>query len=143
MSMKKLRTKHYIIEGNPIALARCRYARGHIYDTQKNLKLVWGITIANQHNDEPMFEGPIWMNVIFYMPIAKRCSGKLRADTIGNWHIFRPDLSNCVKLLEDCCINVLYKDDCIIAKETVEKRYDDGNGTRTEFTISELPTKRS
>lgn len=142
MSMKKLRTKSYMVEGNPIALARVRYSRGHFYDSQKNLKLVWGISLEKQHNDEPLFEGPLWMDIIFYLPIAKKCSGKLRKDLTNNWHLFKPDISNLCKFLEDVCIDIVYEDDCLIAKETIEKVYDDGNGPRTEFTISELPTKR-
>jgi Holliday junction resolvase RusA-like endonuclease len=132
-----------MVEGNPIALARVRYSRGNFYDSQKNLKLVWGISLSNQHNDEPLFVGPIWMDIIFYLPIAKKCPGKLRQDLINNWHLCKPDISNLCKFLEDVCIGICYEDDCLIAKETIEKVYDDGNGPRTEFTISELPTKRS
>ncbi len=136
--MSEGKLKFYVVYGDPIALARSRYARGRFYDAQKHIKLTWGIDISRQHDNEPMFSGPIGMDVIFYMPIAKS-TPKTRAESIKDqWHIFKPDSSNLLKFVEDAATEICFKDDCIIVKQTIEKVYDDGKGPRTEFTFYEI-----
>lgn len=135
-------TKHYVIMGDPIALARARYGRGKFYDSQKNTKLVWGIHLKNQHDTEFMFSGPLLMDVIFYMPIPATYTQKKKGITLNQWHFLRPDSSNLVKFIEDVATTICYKDDCIIVKHIIEKAYDDGQGPRTEFILSELREKR-
>lgn len=136
------RTKHYVILGDPIVLARARYGRGKFYDSQKNSKLVWGIGLKNQHDETPFFTGPLLMDVIFYMPIPATLSAKKKLATQNQWHFLRPDSSNLVKFVEDVATTICYKDDCIIAKHSIEKVYDDGQGPRTEFILSELKERR-
>ena len=135
--------KHYVIKGDPIALARARQTRGRFYDAQKNLKLVWGINLRNLHDDYGYFDGPIFMDVIFYMPIPKTASQKKKCQLQDQWHIFKPDSSNLLKFVEDVATTISYKDDCIIAKHCIEKVYDDGKGPRTEFIFSELKGRRN
>lgn len=137
------RKKLYVIPGDPVALARARAFRGRFYDAQKNIKLVWGINLKNQHMDEPFFEGPLFMDVIFYMPIPKNCSVKKINEIKSQYHFIRPDTSNLLKFVEDVATEICYKDDCIIAKQSIEKVYDDGKGPRTEFILSELKSKRN
>jgi Holliday junction resolvase RusA-like endonuclease len=137
------RYKHYVIKGDPVALARVRFSRvGGIYDSQKHIKVVWGIDLQRQHNEEPFFSGPLFMDVIFYFPIPKNCSRKRAKELAGQYHISKPDSSNLLKFVEDVATKILYNDDCIIAYHCVEKLYDDGNGPRTEFVLRELVNKR-
>lgn len=136
------RIKHYIIFGDPIALARARISRGKLYDAQKHAKLVWGIDLQRQQNDEPLFEGPIFMDVLFYMPLPKSCSKKKQDSLKNQWHIYKPDSSNLLKFIEDVAISICYKDDSIISKVNIEKVYDDGKGPRTEFIFKELKNHR-
>ena len=49
----------YIVPGDPIALARCRFGKGRVWDSQKDLKLYWGIHLTNQHKRKSMFSGPL------------------------------------------------------------------------------------
>ena len=126
----------YIIEGEPIALNRAKpnYTQRHVYDSQKNRKLITGITLANQHRDRPQFIGPISLEVIFYMPIPDSRLKDKKA-LLGTYHHCRPDTSNLIKYIEDAAQSILFKDDCIIAKIVAEKIYGE---PRTEFTITSL-----
>jgi Holliday junction resolvase RusA-like endonuclease len=137
------RCKIYVIHGDPIPLARARLSRGKFYDSQKHLKLLWGLTTSKQHGNDSLFEGPIELDVIFYMPIAKNLSLKKKALLFDQWYISRPDASNLTKFVEDAIESIVYKDDCIIVKLNVEKVYDDGKGPRTEFILKELDKKRN
>lgn len=138
-----MRSKTYIIKGDPIPLARARHSQGKVYDSQKHIKFVWAMDLKRQHDSEPYFDGPIEMHVIFYLPLPTS-RGQKKLDLIrGQWHIYKPDASNLLKFVEDVANKICYNDDCIIAKQTVEKVYDDGNGPRTEFILSELKGKRA
>lgn len=134
--------KHYIVYGDPIALARARVTRGRVYDAQKHIKLVWGLDLVKQHNSEPFLSGPLFLDIIFYLPLPKSASKKKLESMQGQWHIYKPDSSNLLKFVEDVATTICYNDDCIIAKQSIEKIYDDGNGPRTEFILSELKNKR-
>lgn len=122
----------YIIEGDPKALARHRTFNDRVWDSQKQLKLVLGMQIVNQHGDLPLFDGPLQLDVVFYMPMPKKASSTLA----NRYHFFRPDLDNLLKLLFDICNTITYKDDCIISKCNSVKRY--AHIPRTEFTLTEL-----
>ncbi len=134
--------KYYVVYGDPIALARARHSRGRVYDAQKHIKLVWGINIQRQHNNERPFEGPVFMDVIFYMPIPSTASQKKKDSLKDQWHILRPDSDNLLKFVCDVATSICYHDDCIIAKQSIEKVYDDGGGPRTEFIFSEIKGRR-
>jgi Holliday junction resolvase RusA-like endonuclease len=126
----------YVIEGDPTPLFRAKpaYNQRLMYDSQKNQKLVTGITLSNQHNDRPFFTGPIALEAVFYMPVPKTRLRE-RTELLGTFHFVRPDLSNLLKYIEDAALTILYKDDCIISKIAIEKIYGE---PRTEFTISSL-----
>lgn len=126
----------YVIEGDPVPLMRAKpsYKQRFMYDSQKQEKLHIGIAIANQHNDRPFFQGPIALEVKFYMPVPKT-RFKERRDLFGTYHFVRPDTSNLIKFIEDVAQSILYKDDCIIAKLIAEKIYGE---PRTEFTFYSL-----
>ena len=122
----------YIIPGPPVALARPRFGKDNIYDSQKEIKLIHGITITSQHDNMPLFNGPLHLEAHFYMPCAKDFFKKVGALP----HQRVPDLSNLIKYIEDICIGILYPDDKLITGITAYKWYSDS--PRTEFIISEI-----
>jgi Holliday junction resolvase RusA-like endonuclease len=128
------RSVRYIIPGDPIAWKR---PAGKMvrYDSQKNLKMMWGLHIRNQHQGA-YFEGPIHLDVLFAMPIPTGMSATKRQEAQGTWHIKFPDTSNMLKLIEDTAESIAYANDCIIAKVSAEKKYD--LTPRIEFTLTEL-----
>ena len=130
--------KYYVIPGDPIALARVKYGRGKFYDSQKHTKLLTGIYIRNHHEDARFFEGPVFMDIIFHLPIPKGVQDKERL--MHQYHFFKPDTSNLLKFIEDVAESICYHNDCIISKINVEKVY--SVNPRTEFTLSEIVDRR-
>ena len=125
--------KIFIIPGDPTPLARPRLSAKKIYDSQKNLKLVASLNLAQQYNNQPFLEGPLHLDVTFYMKTPLSISAKRRESLYGTHHVFKSDLDNLIKYVADICSNVLYHDDCIIAAITAKKIYDEK--PRTEFTL--------
>lgn len=134
--MKPLRSKHYLCLGDPIPLNRPRHSKnGYLYDTQKHLKLAFGITVMNQHGNEPMFTDSIGIDIVLYHDIMK-VALKKRPEFINRYHKYTPDIDNCVKFIFDSLNKVVIYDDCLIGALKVIQVYSDV--PRTEFTIYEL-----
>jgi Holliday junction resolvase RusA-like endonuclease len=131
----KLLSKKYILTGNPVPLYRPRFSRDHVFDSQKEIKLVMGITIRKQHENLPMFTGPLQAVMRFYMkpPKRNRCFS-------GRWHTIRPDLSNMLKMIEDVAQGIAYEDDKSICREFIEKKWD--INPRVEFIVSVIDDKK-
>lgn len=127
----------YIIPGNPIPLARARHGNRRTWDSQKAIKFGWGVQLQNQHNEKKFYTGPLLLDINFYFEIPK--THKKKYDLLSNsYFLQRPDLSNLIKFVEDVATGILYQDDCTICSINTNKFYDDGNGPRTEFYITEL-----
>jgi Holliday junction resolvase RusA-like endonuclease len=124
-------TMIYVIKGDPVPLARARMSYKTVYDSQKNTKLVLGITLANQHDDKPLIAGPLHLEFVFFM-----FTSKIKKAKLGQPHWAKPDLSNLIKLYEDVATSVLYNDDSQIASISARKVYSDD--PRTELRIYKL-----
>lgn len=122
----------YIIDGDPIPLARARHGKGRTWDSQKQLKYQCGLQLQSQHSCKHLFSGPLHVDICFYLPLPKQAKKAKN----GHYHIFKPDLSNLIKFIEDVGTGILYKDDCLISSLSAVKKY--SHNPRTEFTISEL-----
>jgi Holliday junction resolvase RusA-like endonuclease len=132
-----MRRYTYIIEGEPIPLARPRLSKMHnkIYDSQKHEKFLLGIGLRNQHDDRPPFEGPVRLDITFFMPVPLSRI-KEKKSLMDSYHYYRADLSNMVKFYEDLAQDCgILKDDCLIAEIFAKKIYGE---PRTEFTITSL-----
>ena len=129
-------SKTYMVPGDPIPLARCRYGgRGQIYDAQKHLKNQWQIVLAHQHENIPLFTGALFLDITFFFPMPlslKRKWPQLQYKP----HTNTPDIDNCVKFIFDVGNNILYPDDRSICQVQARKLYD--YEPRTEFTITRL-----
>lgn len=126
----------YVIPGIPIPLQRHRHNNvGNTWDAQKQNKVRTGIEIQAQHAHRRFYEGPLHMDIRFYFPIPLR--GKRSTESWSNRkHCIKPDISNCIKYIEDVCSKLIFYDDCLIASIYSEKLYD--YEPRTEFYIIEL-----
>ena len=120
----------YIIIGDPIALARPRFNVQKVYDGQKHKKLIYGINLKNQHEGKPFYEGNLHLDVKFYLKIANKKKKSVLEDT---YHVYRPDLSNLIKFIEDIGTGIIYKDDSLICSVHAIKKY--SATPRTEFEI--------
>lgn len=130
------RSKKYIVPGNPIPLQRVRLTRNNIWDPQKEQKLCSSIHIESQHDNAPLFYGPVHVDFLFYFAIPKSKSSKKKHALIDTFHYYRPDTSNLVKFYEDIAHDILYDDDCIIASLYAKKLY--AIEPRTEIIVTEL-----
>lgn len=129
-----MRSKSYLIDIRPIPWQRPGHNGNHFYDRQQAEKLAYGLSIARCHGDDPLFEGPLSLDVIFYMQIPKLLRN--RQDTHYHWK--KPDADNYIKLLLDSITqtSVVWEDDAQVACLSVKKIYD--KQPRVEFTIAEL-----
>lgn len=132
----ELREKTYIIKGKPIPWARSRTNNGMHFDSQKKEKLFYGLEMRNQHEGEDMFEGPLHLDITFFMPIPSSLSQNKRREIIGVYHASRPDLDNMVKFIKDAATGILYLDDNIISSIAAHKVY--STNPHTKITIKEL-----
>lgn len=117
----------YCLMGNPTALSRPRFANNHVYDPQKEHKLILSIELARQHNDMPMYTGPQHLFAEFFMPLSIHKPDNLEGTYIES----RPGLDDLLKLLCDICNGVLYADDSRVVRISACKRY--SRKPRTEF----------
>lgn len=125
----------YIIPGDPVPWARAGHVDGRFYDKQKKAKLLTGMHIKNQHSDTRLFDGPLLLEITFHFAMP-RTKPKLHDLIRLKPMYYKPDLSNCIKYIEDVCTSLLYYDDCLITDIIAKKRY--GDTAYTEFTILEL-----
>lgn len=126
----------YCIPGDPLPLARARYGNGRVYDSQKQLKVHWGIVLQHQHQDREFYKGALSLEVTFYFKYPKSTANKYIKQSIIHHHV-KPDLSNLIKFIEDVAQGILYQNDSRISVIQAQKLYDHEN-PRTEFCIREI-----
>jgi len=126
----------YVLEGDPVALARVRISRTQgvfrVFDSQKELKLISQITLRNQHGHRPLYKGPLHIDCDFYFHIPK--TNKIAR--LGYYHVYKPDVDNLCKMILDISNGILFHDDSMVAEITCRKLYD--AKPRTEFRIYKL-----
>ena len=127
-----MRSITYTIPGDPIPLARPRFGQNRVWDSQKAIKFSAGLFVSKTHASQPLFIGPITLDVIFYLPKPKSVPKLM----LGRHHTSRPDLDNLIKFVGDICNGIAYNDDACIAVINAAKLYD--NNPRTVFTLSEM-----
>lgn len=128
----------YVIPGNPVSLKRPRFssATKRVYNSQRSEMLVLSIGLQSQHDDDPLFEGPLHMDVTFYMPISASMTKKNQEKLKDTFNTSRPDLDNLIKMVADVANGILYKDDALIASISAKKVYD--SNPRIEFSIQPI-----
>lgn len=133
-TLRKIDYRSYTVMGNPIALARPRFsAGGKVWDSQKNSKFGWQLDLTRQHEDYPLFAGPLKVDIIFYMNI---CHKKRKIYLPGLFHFFKPDIDNLAKFTLDCLNKIVIEDDALVSVLKCSKVYDPH--PRTEITITKL-----
>ena len=127
----------YVVPGVPVPLQRPRY-NGALrpYDAQKLVKQGWRYYIEQQHGNLPFYTSNVRLDCLFIFPIPRINITKVDA-LINTYHKIRPDISNLVKFVEDCCEGILYRDDCIVVTGTNWKIL--GTEPRTIFWVTPIP----
>lgn len=129
-----MRSKSYCINLPPIPWQRPRLNGKRFFDGQQQDKVSFGLYLAQQHGNDPLFDCPLHLDVTFFMPYPSKGIRKY-----GLYHVNRSDLDNLIKFLLDLSHDILFKDDKIICSMIAKKIYD--RKPRTEFTLTELEVK--
>ena len=133
----------FTIPGNPIPLKRHRVSKnGGMYDpSSKDKKQVW-LQIAKYKPKRP-FAGDIMIKLVFTMerPKNQYRTGKykhLLKDNVSEYHSYKPDLDNMVKLICDVIQGKdrMICDDSQICMLQAEKVW--GFAGKTEVVIEEI-----
>ena len=120
----------YSVDGKPIPLMRARASGSRFYDSQKNLKLIWGIEIRNQ-KEHDIFDCPLLIDMTFYFPFPQKKTKQVIRENDYFAHI--PDIDNCIKFVLDAGTGLLWTDDRLIVGINALKYY--GALPRTQFTL--------
>ena len=89
--------------------------------------------MESQHDERPFYEGFLHLDIHFFLKIPSRAKTKTFD---GRYHVYRPDLSNLIKFIEDIASKVLFRDDSMICSIVATKKYD--KEPRTEFEVRSL-----
>lgn len=122
----------YVLAGDPTPLARPRFYKDHIYDSQKQIRLIAGITLQAQHGEHAFFQGPLRIDMNFYLKYSVGRNKGLEATP----HTRVPDIDNLIKFICDISTGIIYADDRIVADIRARKWF--SSNPRTEFIVSEV-----
>lgn len=78
-------------------------------------------TWLSKHGDMPPYDGPVCIDLTFYLPRPKSTSKR-----ITTAHR-KPDLSKIVRAVEDSLTGIIYTDDARIIEIVAKKQYADDN----------------
>jgi Holliday junction resolvase RusA-like endonuclease len=109
---------------------------GRVYDSQKKEKSKVQWELKSQHDYPLPFEGPLQLDVTFFMYIPNGLSKKIGGGEGGVPHYIRPDIDNLLKWILDCSNKILYNDDAQVTTVIARKIY--SKLPRTEFSITRL-----
>lgn len=129
---KPVRVERYILSGDPIPLTRIKFGDGRFWDSKKSCKIASKITLQSQHDDKPLFSGPLHLNISFYFPFLYK--KKIRQS--DELHSVKPDLDSLIKYITEIAEGILYEDDKSIACLIARKYF--STNPRTEIILSEL-----
>lgn len=91
--------------------------------------------IKSQWNQNIPLAGPIFLKVVYHMPIPLGTSKVRRLQMLNQkmFHIKRPDLDNCNKFLEDCLKGIVFEDDSQVVQIHARKIYSEHPRTVVEI----------
>lgn len=92
----------------------------HKYLSYKNT-IKWHVLKQVKHR-EPL-EGPLSVDVLFCMPIPKSWSKKKQRESVGGYHMKKPDADNLIKGVFDSLNKIVWQDDNQVAKMSAMKLY--------------------
>lgn len=127
----------YILKGEPIPISKIKNSSTQrIWNTQKSDKFSWSMQLANQHEGNDIFTGPVHLDVFFYMMPPDYAVAKKKGIISGKYNYYLPLLSSFIRFLEEAAVGVLWNDPCLLSSLKSFKMYDEN--PRTEFTITKL-----
>lgn len=128
----------YVIHGKPIARKNPAplHKKPGLYDTQKFTKESYRYNIKIQHGSKALIKPPISAQLLIYIPMPDSWGPRKRDSHRGKLHTSKPDWSNCLKFIEDCCTGIVFEDDCRLALFSGKKIWADEG--KTEFILEHI-----
>jgi len=133
-----MNNKLFILEGNPIPLARPRFNRNtlHLYDSQSAERIHTRLLLEYLWGNNAPLTGSLYLEVVFHLPIPASLSEKKRNALVDTHHSKKPDASNLLKWLEDIGNEICWHDDAMFSEIRVKKVY--SLKPKTMFVVGEL-----
>lgn len=117
------------IVGVPIARQRPRFSRFGTYDKQKDIKEMYALSVRSQlPRGFQVIQVPIYLKILYEMPIPKTTSKKKRSLMVGSPHTKKPDIDNLYKMF-DSFNGILWLDDSQIYQVSMKKVYSENPKT--------------
>lgn len=115
-----------VIPGKPHPLQRARHTRsGHSYDTEANKAAKAKIAILARQEFKKPLDGPVSVNIHFWIPRPKSHYGKSLKPTAPDAHTQKPDIDNLVKTVFDALNGIAWNDDAQVVSLSTEKTWAD------------------
>lgn len=125
----------------PVPKGRPRFTRtGHAYTPKATLDYEKKIREYYQSQTDDFYDTAIKVRLVFNMPIPQSTSKKKRELMVAGiikCTVHNGDADNLTKAVTDAINGVAYRDDCLITKLTIIKKYASDGNVGTELTISE------
>ncbi len=140
-----MRSIEFMLTNDPTAQGRARissrggFARAYDPKSSRDAKAIVSSFVRNVMSDKIMLSGPIMIIAEFGCPLPKTYHRKTKP-VEASWRTKKPDLDNFVKLVQDACNEIVYKDDSQVVRELSQKitcAQGDEGYTRVQFV--ELP----
>lgn len=84
-------------------------------------------------------ENAVQMTTQIFSAIPKSWSKSRRSEALGSWKITVPDTDNIHKVAKDAMMPSLLVDDCVVARDVIEKSWAERDYIK--ITLEELPPK--
>jgi Holliday junction resolvase RusA-like endonuclease len=128
------RSKEYSIPIKPIPWTRAGLNDKRFFDRQVQEKLAYGLYIAKQHGNDPIYDGPLEVAITFHM----KQNILVKNRPAHGFHCNRPDLDNLIKLVLDSIngIGSVWHDDAQVSRLICEKVFN--KQPKLIITIKEL-----
>ena len=126
-----MRSKAYRIDITPVAWHRVVRNSHRSYDATTRNKVSFELYLAQQHNEEKLFDKPVHLDVIFYMTLSKSLQERKAIA-----HSTIPSLDSLCRFLLESLEGAVILDDRLICSLSAKKVYD--KEPRTELIITEV-----
>lgn len=133
-SVMNKRTKSYTVTLKPRTRQQTNKPTHKFNPGTIRYDVLCGLQLNAQHNDEPLFDKPVHVEITFYFAIANDV--QKRKHKPEDPHISSPYLSNLLSFLLDIMNTTIISQHSVINSLDVKKRY--GKVAMTKITIREI-----
>lgn len=130
----------FVIPGKPFAKQRPKSAviagRARVYTQKETVSFERKVAEIARPSFPVPIEGPVKLRVVAVFEIPKSWTKKRKAESLGGFHVQRPDGDNLLKAIKDGLNRIAWEDDCQVADVRCVKRW--GEKAATFVQVEEL-----